>query len=171
MKENLLNLIGWRKYKNKRNKGYTLVEVVICICISSIVLSVGMSIIIKNLNIFKDSINVNIRNDNLDDAMITIDRILKENMIKEINIQEGNLENGKIEVVSLEKFNTEKTIKKTIMLDNIERKIVLITSKNNINLSTNIVLRNVSEFNIIKKENISYIYIGLLNGERRIQCL
>lgn len=162
MRGNLLKQIGLKDKK----KAYTLIELVIAIALELIVLGVSFQIILTAYKSYKIYNEKSIINDSFDDAQLNIDRLLKNEMIENIEIIDNE-----IIIYYKEKHSESSVYKKLIRLDSLNNKIIIETFNNNLRIGVNVVLRNVSEFTIINKENIYYLIITNLNGEKRIQCL
>jgi len=158
----LLKQIGLKDKK----KAYTLIELVIAIALELIVLGVSFQIILTAYKSYKIYNEKSIINDSFDDAQLNIDRLLKNEMIENIEIIDNE-----IIIYYKEKHSESSVYKKLIRLDSLNNKIIIETFNNNLRIGVNVVLRNVSEFTIINKENIYYLIITNLNGEKRIQCL
>ncbi|MBU5454591.1 prepilin-type cleavage/methylation domain-containing protein [Caproiciproducens sp. MSJ-32] len=131
-----------------------------------IVLGVSFQIILTAYKSYKIYNEKSIINDSFDDAQLNIDRLLKNEMIENIEIIDNE-----IIIYYKEKHSESSVYKKLIRLDSLNNKIIIETFNNNLRIGVNVVLRNVSEFTIINKENIYYLIITNLNGEKRIQCL
>ncbi|WP_286172867.1 prepilin-type cleavage/methylation domain-containing protein [Caproiciproducens sp. MSJ-32] len=158
----MLKQIGLKDKK----KAYTLIELVIAIALELIVLGVSFQIILTAYKSYKIYNEKSIINDSFDDAQLNIDRLLKNEMIENIEIIDNE-----IIIYYKEKHSESSVYKKLIRLDSLNNKIIIETFNNNLRIGVNVVLRNVSEFTIINKENIYYLIITNLNGEKRIQCL
>ncbi|GAA0085023.1 hypothetical protein UT300007_14620 [Clostridium sp. CTA-7] len=171
MKGNLLSRIGWINNKKKK-RGFTLLEITITISIQIILIGLSYRTVLVACNSYKTLKDKAIREDAFDDGLLTIDRLLKAKMIKDIEIKEGNL-NQECEIVIniKENHNEDGLVQKKIKLDKFNQKIVLETYKNNYKRSTNVIMRDVSEFNIVKKKKLYYLKIKNSYGEEKIQCI
>lgn len=111
--------------------------------------------------------------DPFDDSILNIERLLKGNMIQNIEIHEDSL-NSNGEIVINYKLNNNKPYikKKKIFFDSFNKKIVLETyNKNDFRIGVNIIMLDICQFKIVKKNNIYYLKI--INGfnDERILCL
>ncbi|WP_207652798.1 prepilin-type N-terminal cleavage/methylation domain-containing protein [Clostridium isatidis] len=168
MRGNSLKQIGYKKKK----KGYTLIELIIAIALELIVLGVSYQIISITYKSYKFYNEKSIRKDSFDDALITIDRLIKGKMIENINIIDNDRGlTNEIIITYREKHSEDKVYQKKIKLDNFDNKIVLETYKNNFRTGINVIMREVSDFTIIKKGKLFYLIIENIYGEERIQCL
>ena len=170
MKGSLLNLTGWKF--NKKKRGFTLLELNISMLIQLIVLTLAINtfvLIIKNYSVLVNNTKIE---DPFDDAIINIERLLTGSMIEAINIKEDNVNsNGTIEI-NYRIDNKEVAIKKKkIYFDFNKKKIILETYKNNFKIGTNVIMTDVYDFKIIKKNKIYYLKITNNNNDMRIICL
>ena len=123
----------------------------------------------KNIDFFVEE---SILEDHFDDGLMAIDRITKGAMITNIKIVEGNSsENPKITVAVRKENLKEKTRDKVIFFNRVTKKVMLETYEGKYSTGTNVIMRNVKDFTIKKKENIYYLKIIYENGKERIQCL
>lgn len=171
VKENLLNLIGW-KNKKRRKRCFTLIEIILVMFIELILLSLSFKIGLISYKSYKSLIESAKAQDSFDDALLNIDRLLKTQMIKSIEIEEKNLNNnGSIKVKYKVDHNTNEIKEKRIFLDKENQKIVLETYKDGKRKGVNVIMREVSDFAIIKKEKLYYLKIKNNKGEERVLCL
>ena len=170
MKGSLLNLIGWKF--NKKKRGFTLLELNISMLIQLIVLTLAINtfvLIIKNYSVLVNNTKIE---DPFDDAIINIERLLTGSMIEAINIKEDNVNsNGTIEINYRIDNNEVAIKKKKIYFDFDKKKIILETYKNNFKIGTNVIMTDVYDFKITKKNKIYYLKITNKNNDMRIICL
>lgn len=171
MKENLLNPIGW-KY-NKKKRGFTLLEINISMLINLIVLTLAINsflLIIKNYSVLINNSKIQ---DPFDDAILNIERLMTGYMIDSIDIKEDRLNNSGEIQINYRIDNNEAAIKKKrIFFDSNKKKIVLETYNNNdFKVGTNIIMLNVLNFQISKKNKVYYLKITNMNNDKRIICL
>ncbi|MCR1949737.1 MULTISPECIES: prepilin-type cleavage/methylation domain-containing protein [Clostridium] len=173
MKENLLNLIGWKRSKsNKRKRCFTLIELILVMFIQLILLSLSFKIALTANKNYTKLIKDALSQDSFDDAILNIDRLLKTQMVKSIEIQESDLNNNAMIKITYKIDHNKNEVKdKRIFLDNVNRKIVLETYKDGKRKGINIIMREVSSFIITKKEKIYYLKINSLSGEERVICI
>lgn len=169
MKENLISHGGCNLKINNKKKGYTLLEVVAVIGMSTIAMIIGITIII---NIYKNYINIKkdiMRADQIDNALLNIDRLLTGYMITEIK---PSSKDSEIEVKYLMKHK-ETSIKSKII--KVQRGNLVVETYNKEEsmsaLNTMPILKEVKNFSIIQKENIYYYKITLKTGEEIINCI
>lgn len=176
MKGSLLNLIGWKRNKDKRNANkkrcFTLIELILAMFIQLILLSLSFKIALTSYKNYITLLESATSEDSFDDALVNIDRLLKTQMVKSIEVQENNLNNsGLIKIIYSVDHNTKEIKEKRIFLDEIKKVIVLETYIDNKRKGINIIMRDVSNFAITKKGKIYYLKIKSLDGEERILCL
>lgn len=172
MKESFTKIIGWIYKRSKFKKGSTLIELIIAMTINLIIISLAFQIVNvskKNIDFFSKE---SILGDHLDDGLMAIDRITKGAMITNIEIVEGNdSENPKITVTLRKENLKEKTRDKVISFNKTTQKVILQTYEGGKPTGTNVIMRDVKDFIIKKKENIYYLKIIYKDGKERIQCL
>ena len=170
LREFSINPGGWIPKRFIKNKGYTLIEVVSVIAISIIVMSIGFTLLISTYKYYSNSIEDAVREDEVDNALINIDRLITRDMITEINVRDIDKE---IEVVYSKIYGSD-TLLNTKVIKYENGKLVVKTYdglRRSFLLATNTILKDVREFNIIKKENIYYYKIILKTGDEIIQCI
>ena len=154
--------------KVKRCKGgFTLIELIISLGIFTIITSVSFNIITSAVKEYILYINKNIELDNLDNCLINIDNILRNNYITAINIGEN-----KIEVLS-KLVHKGKSIKKKIIYrkDNNLMVKTLINDELDTSTGNNILLKDVKVFNVFEKDELIYFEIITKSEEKRIRCI
>ncbi len=170
MKENLLSPTGW-KFKKKK-LGFTLIELNVSMLIQLIVLTLAINsfiLIIKNYSVLINNTKIQ---DPFDDAILNIERLLTGYMIESIDIKEDILNNGGEIQIDYRIDNNEDGIKKKrLFYNSAQDKIVLETYKNNFKIGTNIIMLDVSSFNVSKKGEVYYLKITNKNNDMRIICL
>lgn len=140
--------------------------------IELIVLTLAFNIGIITFKNYSLLLNNSKYQDSFDDAVLNIERFLKGYMIEGIEVKEDSLSN-KGEILIIYKIDNNKADikKKKIFLDENKRKIVLETYKNNFRIGVNTIMTDVSDFKVIKKNNIYYLKITNLNKDERIICI
>ena len=140
--------------------------------IQLIVLTLAFNIGIITFKNYSLLLNNSKYQDSFDDAVLNIERFLKGYMIEGIEVKEDSLSN-KGEILIIYKIDNNKADIKTkkIFLDENKRKIVLETYKNNFRIGVNTIMTDVSDFKVIKKNNIYYLKITNLNKDERIICI
>lgn len=107
--------------------------------------------------------------DSFDDAILNIERLLKGYMIQSVDIKEDI---NQITINYKKDNNTSELKKKEIYLEKSKNIIVLRTvNDNKFQTGFNIIMLEVSGFEVIKKKNIYYLKITNLNNDERIICL
>lgn len=145
----------------------TLIEVMISLFIHLIVLTIAFNTIkVAYTNYNKLIESMKYYND-FDDALLNLDRLLKTDMITSIDVVDNTIADEIIIKYKINHFK-EDIVEKNIKLSN--DKIVIITN-GDLGKGTNVLMRNVSNFNIYKKENINYLKIINKKGEERIICI
>lgn len=154
------------KIKNHKD-GFTLIELVISLGIFTIITTVSFNIIISATKEYILYIDKSTELDNLDNCLINIDNIIRDNYITAINI-----ERDKIEVIS-KLVHNGKSIKKKIIYKKDSNLMVKTLINDDLDASTgnNILLKNVKEFNVFQKGELVYFEIVTNNEEKRIRCI
>ena len=145
----------------------TLIEVMISLFIHLIILTIAFSTIkIAYSNYNKLTEGIKYYND-FDDALLNLDRLLKTDMITSINVVDNPIADEIIIKYKIHHFKDD-IVEKSIKLSN--DKIVIITN-GYLGNGTNVLMRNVSNFQVYQKENINYLKITNKKGEERIICI
>lgn len=154
------------KIKNNKD-GFTLIELVISLGIFTIITTVSFNIIISATKEYILYIDKSIELDNLDNCLINIDNIIRDNYITAINI-----EGDKIEVI-YKLVHNGKSVKKKIIYKKDSNLMVKTLINDDLDMSTgnNILLKNVKEFNVFQKGELVYFEIVTNNEEKRIRCI
>lgn len=155
-----------------RAKGYTLIEIIAAIAISTIVLTMGCTLIITSYKTYINMVNKSIRQDEIDNALLSIDRMVTGDMMKDINF---NVTSNEIIInyfrdINLNLINT-KIIKRNSEKLSIETHNLSQAPPQSTLLARNTILDKVSNFEIIKKGNLYYYKLTLNTGEVIIQCI
>lgn len=145
----------------------TLIEVMISLFIHLIVLTIAFNTIkVAYTNYNKLIEGMKYYND-FDDALLNLDRLLKSDMIISVDVVDNPIGDKIIIKHKIDHFK-DGIVEKEIMLN--KDKIIIITN-GDLGKGTNVLMRNVSNFNIYKKENINYLKIINKKGEERIICI
>lgn len=168
MKENIKRIAGWKK-----KRGYTLVELLAVMAISTIIMSISFNILVsgfRNLNEYYSFIKITCE---IDDSLLNIERLLEEVKINKVEITTGV--SSKLIINSDE--GKGDTIKKNTIIFYDNKKIKVRRDKYYVysgklqSSGTNTVLNNVESFEIYKKDKLYYMYLKHESGEERIVCL
>lgn len=155
--------------KNTFLKGFTLIEVMISISIASIVLFITVKIGATLITNYLGSVKENIERNNIDNALLNIDNLVNCSLIEEIQCDfDKNIINVKYTTDIKKNYYKIKTIEL--------HKANLVVSTINYDSDgktkgENTLLKNVKEFNVIKKENLIYFEIVMASEERYIRCI
>lgn len=151
----------------KHKEGFTLIELVISLGIFTIITTVSFGIIISATKEYILYIDKSAELDNLDNCLINIDNIMRDNYITGINI-----EVDKIEVIS-KLVHNGRSIKKKIIYKKDSNLMVKTLINDDLDMSTgnNILLKNVKEFNVFRKGKLVYFEIVTNDEEKRIRCI
>lgn len=162
---------------NNYKKGYTLIEVLVVIAIVLLLGGVTITLSIESIQDYFVNIDKCYFEDKFDNALLNIDTICNSNGIVSIeenvtftdkltkDIKSKNIvvtfkdknERLKIKIIHL---NDEKLMVRTL---NYESGIV--------SVGNNIMLDNVNNFDVIKKENLIYYSIKIKKSGVRVRCI
>lgn len=146
-----------------------MIELNISMAIQLIILSIVINTTIITFRSYYILLNNSKSQDSFDDTILNIERLLKGYMIQSIDIEEVN---NKITINYRKDNNTKELIKKQISFEKGPGRIVLRTlSESNYQLGFNIIMLDVEDFVITKKENLYYLKITKSNSEERTVCL
>lgn len=161
----LINHGGWSNIKCNKKRGYTLIEVIVAILISTIVMTIGTTLIITTYKTYINIMADNIQADSVDNALLTIDRLLTGYMIVDII---PNTERNEIKTNYLIEHEEEAKKSKIIKYKNSK---LVVETQNGGRSVTNTILKGVKSFDVISKENLYYYKITLITGEEIIHCI
>ena len=166
MRGNLINHGGCTLNKLR---GYTLIEMVAGIGISAIAMMIGATLIV---NSYKNYIEIRkeiVRADQIDNAILNIDRLLNGYMIKEIR---PNSEGNKIEIDYLMEDGKIAIKGKVINRNGVNLMVETHNRENTKSLLNSMpILRDIKDFDVIKKGKLYYYKIKLKSGEEIINCI
>ena len=161
--------------KKKKRKGYTLIECLAYILISSIILLMIMNLSIEGYKYSIDRAERLKREDEIDNAILNMRKIFNEKDNTNYKIVDGYIrilkEKDGFEEVKNEEGNKDSTIftnGKEIKLNNKELKVYYyyFDAKENGNLKTsNLILKDVSKCKFYKKENTIYMNLEIDSKE------
>ncbi|AYE35629.1 type II secretion system protein [Clostridium septicum] len=164
--ENFTKAFGWN---HKKEKGYTLIEIMVVLFISTLITTMTLKLVISLYDKYKKLENISMKMNFVDDASLTIARLSNEFMIDKIIFNEDiNGRNSSIKIIYFQDVNNDKLKKEKIIRLNNKKELIL-ESRNDTGL--NFILKNVEEFKVIKKINIFYVLIKHATGDTRIQCI
>ena len=169
MKEDLISHGGCNLKIYNKKRGYTLIEIVAVMGMSAIVMVIGSTLIVSSYKNYVIVKKESIRADEVDNGLLSIDRLLTNYMIKEIT---PSVREKKIEINYLEQHGT--TFSKLKIIKWKDDNLIVETRSGGTEsslLNSMPILRDVKGFNIIKKENIYYYKITLKTGEEIINCI
>lgn len=139
--------------------------------IQLIVLTLAFNVAILTFKNYSLLLNNSKFQDSFDDGVLNIERILKGYMIEKLEVKEDSKEKkGEIVIYYRIDNNKDDIKEKKIYFDD-KNRIVLKTIKNNSKIGFNIIMNDVFDFKIIKKNNIYYLKIINLNQDERIICI
>ena len=150
------------KFRNNKNKGFTLIECITYLSISLIVVSIGIKLLIDSKKIFYTSIKENMNLNSIEEAFHMID-VMKIDHFYEIT---GDIEKNKII------FDKKGSLQKNELCTDKNDLIIKYYDYSGYNkqISKNLLLSNIDNFKVKKKGKLIYIVIKK-NGEEYIKCI
>lgn len=156
---------------SKYKKGYTLIELVV---VMAIILIIGTIVI--NLGFYSTSHYLNVSNeiisiDNFDNAMLNIDMMCNKSTILSIECNERS-ELGKGNNIIIKYSDDEESTKKVIYLSGDRLLVNTVVKKDKETTEgSNVVLRDVEKFEVLKKGKLIYYTIKTKKSGERVRCI
>ncbi|SFC96408.1 competence type IV pilus minor pilin ComGF [Clostridium uliginosum] len=145
----------------RKEKGFTIIESIIYIFLTTIILFEGISMVSVIYKGYIENESISINYNDMQSFYINLDSILKEEDIEDVEVGDGYL---------LISRNMDSTLKsKKIIKD--KDCVVVKYLCGNYEVGTNVLLLKVSDFKVVNKENLIYIIVTDKNGEDFIRCL
>ncbi len=169
-----------RKIKKLRKGGFTLIECIAYIFISTIILTIITTITIDGYKHFIRRGEFINREDEIDNAILSIRKIFND-----VNNTDYIIKNNKIEIIKeeqgIEEVNNKNNINKDLNVKSKEFEVISgnlyvkyysyneYENKRN-HETSNIILENVENFNAFKKKNLIYVEL-IVDGREFLICL
>ena len=147
--------------KYKKKQGFTILESIIYIFLSTIILTEGINLFVSEYGTYVKIKQDSIRANEYENFYINLNNIISEGSLE--NVITGN------DYIELDKDEYEENLKKTICV--YDGKVVVIYSKDGSILTYNNMLYDVEKMKVIKKGNVIYINIYDRSGEEFICCV
>ena len=150
------------KYKKK---GFTLLEVLVNISISTVVILIATNVLIDTVNIYYNNLNRNVEINSIVEGFISIDSIAKDDDMKEIMFLDDS--------VKFYYKNSEGQMIKELIKDNNDLIIRYYKMGGKVYYPYgphNDIITNIEEFKVIKKEKLIYINVKK-GGEIYTKCI
>lgn len=169
-----------RKIKKLRKGGFTLIECIAYIFISTIILTIITTITIDGYKHFIRRGEFINREDEIDNAILSIRKIFND-----VNNTDYIIKNNKIEIIKeeqgIEEVNNKNNINKDLNVKSKEFEVIsgnLYVKYYSYNEyenkrkheTSNIILENVENFNAFKKRNLIYVDL-IVDGREFLICL
>ncbi|MBP1889743.1 Tfp pilus assembly protein PilE [Clostridium moniliforme] len=169
-----------RKIKKLRKGGFTLIECIAYIFISTIILTIITTITIDGYKHFIRRGEFINREDEIDNAILSIRKIFND-----VNNTDYIIKNNKIEIIKeeqgIEEVNNKNNINKDLNVKSKEFEVIsgnLYVKYYSYNEyenkrkheTSNIILENVENFNAFKKKNLIYVDL-IVDGREFLICL
>lgn len=159
----------------KKNRGYTLIELIIVIAIIMILSGATISIIVHSLHNYNNTVERSFQLVDLDNAMLNLDGLCNSTLILSLEANSEDYLSALVDniVISyLDNYENENIKKKIVYLSDGKLRVKTI-SKEGSNFTTgyNILLSDASGFKVTKKDNLIYYKITTKWGGKRIRCI
>ena len=150
-----------------RKLGFTLIEIIISLGILTIIMPISFNIITSAIKEYSLFINKNTELNDLDNCLINIDNILRSDYITSIKTEEDSIE------IDTKLVHDGKTIKKKMIYIKDSNLMVktIVNDSLDTSVGNNILLKNVRDFNVLKKGELIYFEIITKGEEKRIRCI
>jgi prepilin-type N-terminal cleavage/methylation domain-containing protein len=160
---------------SKKNRGYTLLELIIVIAIILSISGIAISLVVKSVHNYNDTVKRSLNLSEFDNAMLNFDSLCNSTLI--ISIQ-ANCEDylktlgDNIVINYIDNYEKGNVKKKIIYFSDEKLRVKTISNDGNtFNIGYNILLNGVTEFKVISKDNLIYYDITTKWGGNRIRCI
>lgn len=150
-----------------KNRGTSLIEVLVSISIIMLLSPIMINTFITLNHRYIEHYNYSIYRDSVEGFLINLDNLLSSNFVQSIETN-NNILSIKIKVAhESNSFNT----KRIEFEDGNLYLRTYIGSNHPVKEGSNILLKNVKDFKLYKKNNLIYLYIETKAGEVFIRCI
>lgn len=160
---------------SKKNRGYTLLELIIVIAIIMSLSGISISLIVKSVHNYNDNVKRSLNLSDFDNAMLNFDSLCNSTLIVSIqaNCQDYLKTLGDNIVINyIDNYEKGTVKKKIIYFSNQKLRVKTISNEGSSSDSGyNILLNDVAEFKVISKGNLIYYEITTKWGGNRIRCI
>lgn len=160
---------------SKKNRGYTLLELIIVIAIIMSLSGISISLIVKSLHNYNDNVERSLNLSDFDNAMLNFDSLCNSTLIVSIKANcEDYLKTlgDNIVINYIDNYENGTVKKKIIYFSNEKLRVKTISNEGSSSDSGyNILLNDVAEFKVISKGNLIYYEITTKWGGNRIRCI
>lgn len=144
------------------NKGYTIVELIVAIAISTIILSIASFQFVRDFNSYISEIEANKENQYLDEGLLIIKHFVCDNSIQlEVDNNKIIIENTnkEIEEIHLDKQNSK------VEIDYYD------SNEKNFIEATNVIATDIINFTVEEKKNTLYVNMTNNKGRCVYECI
>lgn len=160
---------------SKKNRGYTLLELIIVIAIIMSLSGISISLIVKSVHNYNDNVERSLNLSDFDNAMLNFDSLCNSTLIVsfQANCEDYLNTLGDNIVINYMDHYEERNIKKKIIyFSNRKLRVKSISNEGDSFVDGyNILLNDVTEFKVISKGNLIYYEITTKWGGNRIRCI
>jgi Tfp pilus assembly protein PilW len=153
------------KYKKRNkivnNRGFTIIESLVYIFLTTIILVEGISLYISEYKSYLETQLLTIKCNNYQNFYINLDNIIAEGNIEKIVANSDN--------IIFSKDNKAENINKIIKA--FDGKIVVKYTKYGSNETINYMLKDIDKLEVITKKNLIYLIIYDKEGKEFIKCI
>ena len=151
-----------KKYlSQKKNSGFTIVESLVYIFLTTIILVVGINIYVSMDKSYIEARELTVKYNDLQNFYINLDNIISEGNLKQIIIDDKS--------IIFPKDNKSNNLNKIIKAN--EGKIIVKYMRADVTETINTMLKDIDRFEVKKKEKLTYLIIYDKEGKEFIRCI
>lgn len=150
-----------KRNKIEKNRGFTIIESLVYIFLTTIILVEGISLYISVYKSYLETQSLTIKYNNYQDFYINLDNIIAEGNIEKIVANSDN--------IIFSKDNKAENINKIIKA--FDGKIVVKYTKYGSNETINYMLKDIDRLEVKTKKNLIYLIIYDEEGKEFIKCI
>lgn len=137
-------------------KGFTLIETTTALFISSIFMVFTILILFNFVNFYSKQIEIQNQDSYVSEGMLIIENLM--------NGGDVEIKNG---AIAINKNSDEYNL---IQFDKYSEKLIVDYYRYNIKVTSNNVMFKIKNFNIVRNNNLVYIFITCKDGRRYMRC-
>ncbi len=149
------------KHKYKKKRGFTIIESLVYIFLTTIILSEGINLYVSMYKSYIDDVDLSIKYDNCQDFFINLDNIISRGRFENIIVDNNSLtllKNSEVE-------DSDKIIK------SYDGAIVVKYVDGNITKTINTIIEDIDNLEVKKKGKLIYLIVHDKAGKEFIKCI
>ncbi len=151
-----------KKYlSQKKNSGFTIVESLVYIFLTTIILVEGINIYVSMYKSYIEARELTVKYNDLQNFYINLDNIISEGNLEQIIIDDKS--------IIFSKDNKSNNLNKIIKAN--EGKIIVKYMRADVTETINTMLKDIDRFEVKKKEKLTYLIIYDKEGKEFIRCI